>query len=82
MNEDPLHTVCLPVYIGCLVELKKVTGKHQAFDFCLVPRLMNFILFSELFKVSHKMVETLPNTALGWYSVGSYYFAIGNYRNN
>lgn len=27
INEDPLHVGCLPVYIGCLVELKKVTGE-------------------------------------------------------
>ncbi|CAG7721653.1 unnamed protein product [Allacma fusca] len=35
---------------------------------------------TELFRVAHKLIEVMSDSALAWYAVGSYYFLIGKHE--
>ncbi|XP_021951972.1 cell division cycle protein 16 homolog [Folsomia candida] len=56
-----------PFHMGCL----------PVYVACLVE--MSKI--TELFKVAHRLVEVMSDSALSWYAVGAYYFLIGKQDN-
>lgn len=43
-----------------------------------VACLVEMSKITELFKVAHRLVEVMSDSALSWYAVGAYYFLIGN----
>jgi hypothetical protein len=50
---------------------------RRTFTIYELNRDFSFYCFAELFKVSHRLINVMPESALPWYAVGSYYFLIG-----
>lgn len=72
MVKDPFHANCLPVHIGTLVELGKANGTSLvssklevgSYSFFLVLHLTSLSVYfppTELFYLSHKLVDLYPN---------------------
>lgn len=71
MVKDPFHAICLPVHIGTLVELGKANGKLKIYHdwkkmkifYLLWSTWLSYCFFSstELFYLSHKLVDLYPN---------------------
>lgn len=80
LKHDPYHMACLPIHISCQVQANKSNSKH--FKYFINWKKKRYDSVLGLFQLSHKLVNLYPNLAVSWYSVGCYYYIIGNGMRN
>ena len=78
MKADPNHQACLPIYITCLEALKNSQSKFNS-KIRFNVMILDFVELG-LFTLSHRLVDSEPDNATSWFSVGCYYYVIGRYE--